>query len=251
MTRATHGRKGSKAGPLRRSAHALLRLRHFLRKRRNWKPLAFPSLSRRWDALASAVRGSRYEQELRILEEIASSDEAFGANLTRRAYGRITDRRLRDQLLESDKLVDTLRGAKRLRERRRRGILRHTKGPDRGLPFFRPLLDRYRTRDAPEPRIFALKDELEYLVISGRGVGQDWRPVKDELTFDEARAIAGMKAGTLYAHTAERTKVPGQLCRPLGDDLDRNVHELRFKTEEFMKWAILLSKVKRTRKKEE
>ena len=146
---------------------------------------------------------------------------------------------MRQRLAESDRLVEELSGSIRLWQRRRRGVLRHISGPDIGFPFFRPDLDHYRNREAPEPRIFKLADELEWVVVPGRTDANKWRPIKDELTFDEARAIAGMKAGTLYAHTAGR-KVPGQICRQLGEELDKTTHGLRFWTEKFMAWALIV-----------
>ncbi len=191
--------------------------------------------------LAMGQPNRNYFGDLLRLEIIADSDHAFGADLRDQAYGSITDPRMRLWLRQSDELVDKLRGPKRLKKRRRRGILRHLQGSDLGLPFFLPSLEPYCNRDAPDPRIYALRDELEYVVIPGKGAGNEWRPVKQELSFDEARAIVGMKASTLYSHTW-RGKVPGQLCRPLGDDYDRNLHELRFKTEAFMNWAMDVSR---------
>jgi hypothetical protein len=180
-------------------------------------------------------------EELRELRDVAFSDERHGADLRLQAAACVRTPVMRLRLAESDRLMAGMPGAARLRKRRRLGIPRHLSGPDRAFSIFQPDLEQYRTREAPEPRVFKHKDEFEWVVIPGGPGPSGWRPVKDELTFDEARAIAGIKAGTLYAYTAAR-EVPGQVCRQLGDDFDRNLHELRFRTEEFMKWAVVVGK---------
>jgi hypothetical protein len=144
---------------------------------------------------------------------------------------------LRRWLEESDRLSRELPGSSRLRRRRRLGILRWTEGPSLGLPYFEPLM--YPTSSAPEPRAKPLKDELEYLVIAGRNEEGRWRPVKDELTFDEARAIAMMKAGTLYRLTSKQL-VPGLIRRQLTAESEVFTAELRFATLDYLKWAVVL-----------
>jgi len=141
---------------------------------------------------------------------------------------------LRKWIEESDQLVLELRGAKRLRPRRRKGILRHTLGPMRGLPHFDPPM--HPTKFGPEPRSKPLWDELEWIVIPGRVENGVWRPAKDELTFDEARALAMMKAGTFYRHTSKKGRVPGKIHRRLDEEGTSHTSGLRFDTVEFMTW---------------
>jgi hypothetical protein len=73
---------------------------------------------------------------------------------------------LRRWLEESDRLAQELPGSRRLRRRRRLGILRWTEGPSLGLPYFEPLV--YPTPFAPEKRVLPLLDELDYVIIAGR-----------------------------------------------------------------------------------
>lgn len=144
---------------------------------------------------------------------------------------------LRKWIEESDRLVLALRGAKRLRPRRRLGILRHTLGPMSGLPYFDPPM--YATKFAPEPRAKPLWDEVELIVIPGRFENGVWRPAKDELTSDEARAIAMMRSGTFYRHTSKR-RVPGIISRRLSGRAGSHTSELRFDTVEFMSWRVVV-----------
>lgn len=145
---------------------------------------------------------------------------------------------LRVWLEESDRLALELPGKERLRRRRRLGILRHREGSRRGFPFFEPPF--YPTKFAPEPREMLLKDELEVMVMPGRRDGMRWLPAKEELNFDEARAIASMKAGTLYRLSSKQL-VPGMIRRSLGTDGRSKTGELRFRTAEFMEWAVVLA----------
>jgi hypothetical protein len=140
-------------------------------------------------------------------------------------------------LEESDRLSRELPGSARLRRRRRLGILRWTEGPSLGLPYFEPLV--HPTPFAPEKRVLPLLDELDYMIIAGRIESGRWRPSKDELTFDEARAIAMMKAGTLYRLTGREAAVPGRIRRRVDNDRRSHTTELRFDTVEFMGWAVV------------
>lgn len=180
--------------------------------------------------------------EKRALEALADLDwrnRRAGADVRFDAF-RLTDGlpRLRYWLEESDRLVDELKGSKRLRPRRRRGILRHTEGSLRGMPYFEPPL--HPTAFAPEPRIRYLVDELENLIIGGRPEHRSWRPAKDEITFDEARAIVMMKAGTLYRLTGKKL-VPGLIVRSFVGNSKSHTAELRFLTREFMQWGVVHS----------
>jgi hypothetical protein len=179
--------------------------------------------------------------EQRALEKLAEVDRKnrpAGADVRPDAY-RITEGlpRLRDWLEQSDRLVEELPGAKRLRRRRRRGILRHLDGSLKGMPFFEPLL--CPTSFSPEPRLGYLKDELEATVLPGRREGAMWLPAKDEITFDEARAIAMMKAGTLYRLTSKRC-VPGMIRRGFGPNSESHTAELRFFSRDYMRWRVVL-----------
>jgi hypothetical protein len=180
--------------------------------------------------------------EQRALEKLAELDRKkrhAGADLRLEAY-RITEGlpRLRDWLEQSDRVVEELPGAKRLRRRRRRGILRHMDGSLRGMPYFEPLF--CPTTFSPEPRVGYLKDELEVIVLPGRREGAMWLPAKDEITFDEARAIAMMKAGTLYRLTSKR-RVPGMIRRGFGSNSESHTAELRFSSRDYMQWRVVLS----------
>ena len=180
----------------------------------------------------------KFNRVLEALGELDRSNRRAGADLRIEAYRAAENwPQLRTWLADSDRLVDELSGSRRLKARRRRGILRHTDGPDLGLPFFQPLM--YFTYAAPSPEAKPLKDELEYLVIAGRHEEGRWRPIKDELTFDEARAIAMMKAGTLYRLTSKQL-VPGLIRRQLDAESEVFTAELRFATVEYMKWAVVL-----------
>jgi hypothetical protein len=187
------------------------------------------------------ARFSRAEEKaMESLAELDRKNRRAGADLRMEAY-RITEGlpRLRDWLAESDRLVDELPGSKRLRRRRRRGILRETEGLERGRPYFDP--PTYPTRFGPEPRVMFLKDELDTIVIAGGIEDGRWRPAKDELTFDEVRALAGMKAGTLYRLTWRKDKdaVPGRIWR-LDQNERSHTMELRFDTMETMGWFVII-----------
>ena len=177
----------------------------------------------------------------RALEQLAELDRhnrGAGADVRMEAYRIVKDNPdLRRWLEESDRLGQELPGSRRLRRRRRVGILRWTEGPSLGLPYFEPLV--YATPFAPEKRVLPLLDELDYVVISGRIEDGRWRPSKDELTFDEARAIAMMKSGTLYRLTWREGAVPGRIRRNLDNDRRSHTTELRFDTVEFMGWAVV------------
>jgi hypothetical protein len=67
-----------------------------------------------------------------------------------------------------------------------------------------------------------------------------WLPAKDEITFDEARAIAMMKAGTFYRLTSKR-RVPGMIRRGFGPNSPSHTAELRFLSREFIQWRVVLS----------
>lgn len=179
--------------------------------------------------------------EQRALEKLAHLDRKnrhAGADVREETY-RITEGlpRLRDWLEQSDRLVEELPGAKRLRRRRRRGILRHLDGSLKGMPFFEPLL--CATAFSPEPRIGYLKDELEAIVLPGRREGATWLPAKDEITFDEARAIAMIKAGTLYRLTSQG-RVPGMIRRGFGPNSESHTAELRFSSRDYVQWRVVL-----------
>lgn len=192
-------------------------------------PLAFSSVEKR---------------ALEALAELDWKNRRAGADVRFEAY-RITEGlpRLRHWLEESERLVDELPGAKRLRRRRRRGILRHVEGPLRGMPYFEPPM--FPTAFAPVPRLGFLLDELEALWVAGRLEDGTWRPSKDEITFDEARAIAMMKAGTLYRLTSKRL-VPGLIIRSFGQDRESHTSELRF-SREFVRWGVVLTAFARSR----
>jgi hypothetical protein len=175
---------------------------------------------------------------LSALHELAFMNRQSGGDLRTAAKAVATHAFLVRWLDRSDALVDEWPGPARLKARRRRGILRHLDGPLRGLPFFQPPLGLYRTSESPEPRAFPLWDELEILVLPGRIDESGWRPTKDEITFDEARAWVGMKAATLYYHTSQRN-VPGQMWRSLGADPDSNLRELRFETRQLRAWGLI------------
>jgi len=192
---------------------------------------------------ANAFAGNFSRAEEKAMEALAELDRKnrrAGANVQMEAY-RITEGlpRLRHWLAESDRLVDELPGSKRLRRRRRRGILRQTEGLEQGRPVFDP--PTYPTAFGPEPRAYFLKDELDLIVIAGRYEKGRWRPAKDELMFDEARALAGMKSGTLYRLTWRKDKdaVPGRI-RPLDDDEHSRSKTVRFDTLEFLGWSVVI-----------
>lgn len=183
-----------------------------------------------------------YDRIMAVLREIDRKHRHPGADMRFETY-RLGEGRawLRDLLDESDRAVAELRGSERLRACRRWGTPRHAGDVDRllrGAPYFEPSLAFHRTESSPEPRIFFLIEELEYLVIGGRPDDElRWRPSRDELTFDEARAIAQMRAGTLYRHTS-KGNVPGLIRRHL-TDLSHTT-ELRFLTDEFMRWRKIV-----------
>lgn len=175
-------------------------------------------------------------RQMQLLAQLDFTHRIAGADLREEAKRIVTNVYLRDWQRESDLLVWTLKGSARLRKRRRRGILRNTMEPDRGLPFFVPPLDLYRTKDSPDPVVGRLWDELEFAVIPARLQNGIYVPTKPELTFDDARAFAGLRASVLYDLTRERV-VPGQIFRQRGEDGDSNIQELRFRSSEFAAWA--------------
>jgi len=179
-----------------------------------------------------------FVSQLQALRELALVNRESGVDLRPAATATATHSFLRRWLERSDALVDELHAPSRLKARRRRGVLRHLDGPQRGLPFFPPPLPIYRTSDSPHPRIFPLWDELEWLALPGCTDEFGWRPTKDEINIDEARAWAGMKSATLYHHTWKRD-VPGQKWRPLRDDAESNLREVRFDVEGFRRWALI------------
>jgi hypothetical protein len=175
---------------------------------------------------------------LEQLAELDRNNRSEGADVRMDAYRIVKDKPdLRRWLEESDRLSRELPGAARLRRRRRLGILRWTEGPSLGLPYFEPLV--HPTAFAPEKRVLPLLDELDYVIIGGRIENGRWRPSMDELKFDEARAIAMMKAGTLYRLTWRKGAVPGCIRRRLDNDKRSRTSELRFDTVEFMGWGVV------------
>jgi len=176
---------------------------------------------------------------MEALANLDRDNRRAGANLQAEAHRIIEDfPPMVAWLADSDRLVDELRGSTRLRARRRRGILRHGEGSLHGMPFFDPPM--HPTKSAPEPRVRYLKDELEALIVPGRFENRIWRPTKDELTFDEARALADMKAGTLYRLTSKRL-VPGLIRRSLGTNSESHTRELRFSSVDYMRWGVVLN----------
>jgi hypothetical protein len=179
------------------------------------------------------------------MEALAKLDWAnlkAGADVRAEAY-RITEEYppLQSLIKAGDELVEKLPGSKRLRKRRRLGIFRHLSGSLGAFPFFQPPV--YPTKSAPEPRIKYLRDELEYYVIPGFYEHGIWRPLKDELTFDDVRALAMMKAGTLYRLTSKHL-VPGLISRELGDS-GSSTREVRFRTLELMRWGKVLNALRK------
>lgn len=179
-----------------------------------------------------------FVSQLEALRELALVNREGGADMRPAAKAVAMHPFLTRWLERSDALVDELQAPVRLKGRRRRGILRHLDGPLRGLPFFQPLLSLYRTSDSPEPRIFALWDELEWIVLPGRIDQLGWRPAKDEINFDEARAWAGMKSATLYHHTWKRD-VPGQKWRSLAGDPESNLRKVKFEVDALRQWGLI------------
>lgn len=182
------------------------------------------------------------ERAIAALMQLDHENRQAGADLRMESY-RITAGvpSLRKWIEEGDRLVLELPGAKRLRPRRRLGIPRHTFGPWLGLTYFDPPM--YPTNFAPEPRAKPLWDELELIVIPGRVENGVWRPAKDELTSDEARALSMLRSGTFYRHTSKR-HVPGMICRRLDDTAGSHTSELRFDTMEFMSWRAVVRNLK-------
>ena len=175
-------------------------------------------------------------RQLQLLAQLDFTHRVAGIDLRAEAERIATNQYLRDWLQQSDDLVERLKGSRRLRKRRRRGILRNTMEPDLGLPFVTPPLDLYRTKDSPDPVVVPLLDELDYAVVSARLENGVHVPTKPELTFDEARGFARMRASVLYDLTSRRL-VPGQTFRQRGDDEDSNLRELRFRSSEYAAWA--------------
>jgi hypothetical protein len=175
-------------------------------------------------------------RQMQMLAQLDFTHRIAGANLRTEAMRIATNPDLRDWLQHSDELAETLKGSVRLRKRRRRGILRNTMEPDLGLPFFMPPLDLNTTKDSPDPVIVPLLDELEWAVVSARLQNGIHVPTKPELTFDDARALAGLRASVLYDLSRQRV-VPGQIFRQRGEDGDSNIQELRFRSSEFAAWA--------------
>lgn len=178
-----------------------------------------------------------FTEEMRQLQELDFAYRLPGADLREDAYRIITSYALRRWIEQSDELAEKLRGQKRLRRRRRLGILRNNSYPDLGLPFFRPARELYVTADSPDPLILPAMDELDWIVLPGRIENNTFTPLKLELNFDEARALLGMRASSLYELTRQQV-VPGQLVRQLGDNPDRNLRELRFNATELITWAV-------------
>lgn len=219
---------GSYRGRSKRNWLALQRLAR-LRQDRGLARLAEPTWLTHDEVFAS---------QFSALQQLTLTKREAGADMRSVADVIATHPFLKRWLERSDALVDELGGSKRLKARRRRGVLRHLDGPLRGVPFVQPPLNIYRSSDSPEPRAFALWDELEWLVIPGRFDDLGWRPTKDEINFDEARAWLGVKAATLYYHTWKRD-IPGQKWRSARQNPDRSLREIRFDTESFHGWAAV------------
>jgi len=187
-----------------------------------------------FDSDGELIRQMQLLAQLDFTHRIAAADlRAEAERIARNAY-------LRDWLQQSDVLVNRLKGSARLRARRRRGVLRNTMEPDLGLPFLMPPLDIYRTKDSPDPVVVPLFDELEWTVISARLQNGVHVPIKPEITFDDARGLAGMRASVLYDLTQKR-EVPGQIFRQLDRTGDSNVRALRFRSSEFAAWAATVA----------
>jgi hypothetical protein len=178
------------------------------------------------------------DRAMEALKQLDYENRRAGADVRAEAFQIVKGIPLLEMSLEqSDDLSNELPGAARLRRRRRLGILRNTEGWRRGLPFFEPLV--FASTSSPEWRIRALWDELELMVLYGRREDRRWRPSRDELTFDEVRALLEMRAGTLYRLTSKE-QIPGLIRRHLRDGSGSYTAELRFSTVELMSWSKVL-----------
>lgn len=116
-------------------------------------------------------------------------------------------------LRESDRISDPGDpGRKDLVRQRRRGILRHLEGEDRGFPIHQPI-PRYRPAQEQGFWLLRLREELEWLsmiVLKPTIVRPYPRPIKDRLNHTELRAILDWKASHLDLWLSDN-KIPGRI----------------------------------------
>jgi hypothetical protein len=120
---------------------------------------------------------------------------------------------------------------------RRRGILRHLDGEDRGFPLFQPAPAADSTRKPSlEKRGFwmlRLRDELSWhpiTVYPHSKTRQFARPIKERLNHTEARAILDWKASHLDLWLSKKSHL---LEGRIAYERSRGVV---FDTERFMRW---------------
>ncbi len=200
-----------------------------------------------------------FASQLEQLRLIELRHVAFGADLRQLWRPAIHHPGLLERLARSDELLDEIKGRRDLVARRRRGLLRHLHGPDRGMPHHFPELPA-GAENSPdkEYRVLRLRDELEWIVIVFYRPTRDFpfgRPVRETLTHELARAILDWKASHLdlwlstYPHLIggriyheippEARVVLDSRAEARGRRIIRPrefLHEVRFSTARFMQW---------------
>lgn len=178
---------------------------------------------------------SQYARELRELAHLEAENRSPGADLRKDAEKIVQHPALVRWLSRSEELLDSpdFTGRSGLRKQRRRGVLRHLDGEDRGFPLFQPDLIPALPPDQGS-WMLRLMDELEWLVMRvfrpSRTSGFA-RPVKNRINHREVRAILGWTAYNLDMWLSMKPHLIEGRIHPEGS------RAVLFDTERFMFWV--------------
>lgn len=178
---------------------------------------------------------SQYARELCELAHLEAENRSPGADLRKDAEKIVQHPALVRWLSRSEELLDSpdFKGRSDLRKERRRGVLRHLEGEDRGFPLFQPDLIPALPPDQGS-WMLRLMDELEWLVMRVyRPVAKVGfaRPAKTQINHREVRAILGWKAYNLDMWLSFKPHLIEGRIHPSG------TRAVLFDTEKFMFWV--------------
>lgn len=181
---------------------------------------------------------SQYSRELKALGQLQFDNQR--PDIRKEADAIASHPALVSWIEKSDALVSSpdLKGRADLVRLRRRGILRHLAGEDRGFPLFQPTPAAVFThRPSLEKKGFwmlRLLDELSWHSITVYPMSktrQFARPVKERLNHREARAILDWKASLLDLWLSKKSHLlEGRIA------LERS-RGVVFDTERLMRWV--------------
>jgi hypothetical protein len=169
-------------------------------------------------------------RELEHLRELDLANRTPGVDLSKEACMIARTPSVRAWLEQSDVLVDEIPCHPRLRDRRRRGLLRHlrTEPAVEGLPFFGPPVPpQSLVQSGVVFRWAAYRDELELeLVPTVDMPGGGWRPTFSVMNSFSVRSVLWVTASWFY-----RMNRAGLMDGKIGDSA-------KYETEVFMRWVF-------------